>query len=186
MIRSICHNADWANGKFTRGPFHAAFRTRRVGDSSRTSSRIKPRRARCRPSDTLSNRWEFLYACTYVFVRCSPKSPCCPSRLTRRSLLASAGNSPLNAQSCHEKKGKLLRRLTPPALMSPHISPKRNFIMPFSFDAVLASRLVPARFRASGNLEKHGPDISSSATKEAELTARLARFARVPALKLFE
>lgn len=60
--------------------------------------------------------------------------------------------------------------------------------MVFSFDVILASRLVPARFRAGGKLEKHGPDISQSVTqvKEAEVTARLARFARVPVSAVFE
>lgn len=60
--------------------------------------------------------------------------------------------------------------------------------MPLSFDVILASRLVPARFRAGAKLEKHGPDIPKSVTqvKEAELTARLARFARVPVSEVFE
>lgn len=59
--------------------------------------------------------------------------------------------------------------------------------MRFSFDAILASRFLPARFRAGGELEKHGPDISNSATqtKETELTARLARFARVTVSDVF-
>lgn len=62
--------------------------------------------------------------------------------------------------------------------------------MRFSIDAILASRFVPIRFRAGGNLERHGPDISTggsvTGTKEAELTARLARFARVSAAEIFE
>jgi Mg2+-importing ATPase len=60
--------------------------------------------------------------------------------------------------------------------------------MRFSFDAVFASTLVPARFRAPGELEKHGPDIANSVTqtKETELTARLARFARVTVSDVFE
>lgn len=60
--------------------------------------------------------------------------------------------------------------------------------MRFSFDTILTSRLVPARIRAGGNLDKHGPDISKSATrtKEAELTAKLARLARVPVSELFQ
>ena len=60
--------------------------------------------------------------------------------------------------------------------------------MRFSFDAILASRLVPAYFRAGGKSEKHGPDISKSATqtKEAELTVKLARLARVPVSEVFE
>lgn len=60
--------------------------------------------------------------------------------------------------------------------------------MRFSFDAILASTLLPARFRAGGKLEKHGPDISKSGTqtKEAEITARLARLAHVPVSDVFE
>lgn len=59
--------------------------------------------------------------------------------------------------------------------------------MRFSIDAILASKFVPTRFRG-GNSERHGPDISTggSGTKEAEVTARLARFARVSAAEIFE
>ncbi|KAH0831975.1 Mg-transporting ATPase [Lanmaoa asiatica] len=57
--------------------------------------------------------------------------------------------------------------------------------MRFSFNAILTSRLVPARFRAGTKWEKHGPDISKG-TKEAELTVRLARFARIPVSEVFE
>ncbi|KAF8546738.1 Mg-transporting ATPase [Imleria badia] len=59
--------------------------------------------------------------------------------------------------------------------------------MRFSFDTIRASSLLPARFRAGGKLEKHGPDISKSATqtKEAEIAARLARFAHVPVSDVF-
>lgn len=59
--------------------------------------------------------------------------------------------------------------------------------MRFSFDAILASNFIPARFRAGGKLEKHGPDISKSAihTKEAEITVKLAQFARVPVSDIF-
>lgn len=60
--------------------------------------------------------------------------------------------------------------------------------MQLSFDAILASKLVPSRFRVGGTLEKHGPDISKSTTqtREAELTAKLARLARVPVSEVFK
>ncbi|KAG9315865.1 Mg-transporting ATPase [Chiua virens] len=54
--------------------------------------------------------------------------------------------------------------------------------MRFSFKAVLPSGLVPTRFRT----ERHGPDISKSQTKDAEITAKLARLARVPVLQVFD
>ena len=60
--------------------------------------------------------------------------------------------------------------------------------MRFSFDAILASSLVPARFRAGRKLEKHGPDIAKSAAhaRETEITAKLARFAHVPVSEVFK
>ncbi|KAF8443023.1 Mg-transporting ATPase [Boletus edulis BED1] len=58
-------------------------------------------------------------------------------------------------------------------------------MMRFSFDAILAS--LPARFRVGSKFQKHGPDISiSTQTKEAEITAKLARLARVPVPDVFE
>ncbi|KAG6377002.1 Mg-transporting ATPase [Boletus reticuloceps] len=50
-------------------------------------------------------------------------------------------------------------------------------------DAILAS--LPARFRVGSKFQKHGPDISTQ-TKEAEITAKLARLARVPVSDVFE
>jgi len=60
--------------------------------------------------------------------------------------------------------------------------------MRFSFDAILASRFVPARFRTGRTLEKDGPDIPQSAaqTKENEITLRLARLACIPVSDVFE